>query len=277
MSGAGEYVEKLLRDMEGLVCKGGLAADGSSDFAAFCTLRGVSGEAWRMDLIAQEQDHLDQLSSEVGSPGIEDLRLLDRPQDLRSLPNFDSEIVGVVSPQPLDISSDEVAPNEVLCTGPEDAMADRESYRDFLSLPVQRVGHTAEPATTEDDPWGPDLLMGDNDDQADRMELDGPIDLYGEEICVMHHTSDEIQNLEVSSDQESINSKAEEFSSEEEESFTYGHIKFKMTIQEIAPVAIHDLKLSPDYPELPAQMLRHWWSASQTSPPAGTIVQRRNR
>lgn len=61
MSGAREYVEKPLRDMEGLVCKGGLAADGSSDFAAFCTLRGVSGEAWRMDLIAQEQDHLDQL------------------------------------------------------------------------------------------------------------------------------------------------------------------------------------------------------------------------
>lgn len=53
-----------------------------------------------------------------------------------------------------------------------------------------------------------------------------------------------VQDLEVSSDQESINSKAEEFSSEEEESFTYGHIKFKMTIQEIAPVAIHDLKLS---------------------------------
>lgn len=48
MSGAGEYVEKLLRDMEDLVCKGGLAADGSSDFAAFCILRGVSEEAWRM-------------------------------------------------------------------------------------------------------------------------------------------------------------------------------------------------------------------------------------
>lgn len=43
MSGAGEYVENLLRDMEDLVCKGGLAADGSSDFSAFCALRGVSG------------------------------------------------------------------------------------------------------------------------------------------------------------------------------------------------------------------------------------------
>lgn len=96
----------------------------------------------------------------------------------------------MVSPQPLDISSDQVAPNEVLYTGPEDAMADSESYRDFLSLPVHWVGHTTEPVTTEDDLWGSDLLMGDNDDQADRMELDGPIDLYGEEICVMHHTSD---------------------------------------------------------------------------------------
>lgn len=43
MSGAGEYVEKLLRDMENLVCKGGLVADGSSGFAAFCKLRGFWG------------------------------------------------------------------------------------------------------------------------------------------------------------------------------------------------------------------------------------------
>lgn len=48
MSGAGEYVEKLLRDMDDLVCKGELAADGSTDFAVFSTLRGVYVEGWRM-------------------------------------------------------------------------------------------------------------------------------------------------------------------------------------------------------------------------------------
>lgn len=102
--------------------------------------------------------------------------------------------------------------------------------------------------------------MGDNDDQADRMELDGPIDLYGEEICDMHHMSNEsdrvgqmkrgfvdtttVQDLKISSDQESTNSKAEESSSDEEGSFTYGHIKSKMTIQEMK-----DLLPDEDYEE----------------------------
>lgn len=52
------------------------------------------------------------------------------------------------------------------------------------------MGDTAEPATTEGDLWGSDFLVGDNDDQADKMELDGPINLYGEEIFDVCHTSD---------------------------------------------------------------------------------------
>lgn len=45
MSGAAEYVERLLDDTEELICKGVLQADGSSDFTLMMRLRGLCGES----------------------------------------------------------------------------------------------------------------------------------------------------------------------------------------------------------------------------------------
>lgn len=49
MSGAAEYVERLLDDTEQLMCKGVLQADGSSDLALMLRLRGLCGESEKQE------------------------------------------------------------------------------------------------------------------------------------------------------------------------------------------------------------------------------------